>query len=56
MLLVRPIRTAVLTASAYQPLVQCQPSITEVFEQVFHISVMKWEAVASCGIWMILPQ
>jgi len=39
----RPIRTAMLTANAYRPLVQCQPSINEVSEQLF-------QAVASHGI------
>jgi len=44
----------VLTASAYRPLVQCQPSITEVSEQLSVFS-HKWETVTSRGIWTILP-
>jgi len=31
---------AVLTASAYRPLVQCQPSISEAFEQLSQFSVI----------------
>ena len=31
---------AVLKASAYQPLVQCQPSISEAFEQLSQFSVI----------------
>ena len=36
---------AVLTASAYRPLVQCQPSISEALKQLSQFSVIKWEAV-----------
>jgi len=47
---------AVLTASAYQPLVQCQPSISEAFEQLTQFSVIDGRLWLSRGIWTISPQ
>ena len=47
---------AVLTASAYQPLVQRQPSISEAFEQLSQFSAISRRLWPSRGIWTILPR
>jgi len=52
----RLIRTVMLTASAYWLSVQCQPSITEVSEQLSHFSVINGRPLTSRRIWTILPR
>jgi len=43
-------------ASAYRPLVQCQPSISEASEQLSQFSVIDGRLWSSRGIWTILPR
>jgi len=38
-----------------RPLLQCQPSITEVSEQLCQFCNHKWELMARFGIWTIFP-
>jgi len=50
---------AVLMASAYRPLVQCQPSISEAFEQLSQFSVINgrpWRAVEFGRFWSGEPR